>query len=390
MTDRLYYRDATLLEFDAEVVDHAGDAHHVVLDRTAFYPTSGGQPHDTGTLGAARVTDVTEDAGRIVHVTSAPVPVGPIRGAVDADRRHDHMQQHSAQHLLSAVAADRLKWDTTSVHFGVDESSIELSAAAVSDRQLADLERWTNDLVAAARQVTVSFEDAGAAAGAGLRKASGRTGEIRVITIAGVDRSACGGTHVSRTSEIGAVMLHEVEKVRGNARVHFRAGERVLRHARASDTALAALAHDLGCAVAELATLVPTRQLELTEACNHVARLEQEVAASRVRTRYQATAPSADGVRRIIHRDRDDSTALLRAMAQAVAPLERAIWVAIGGSPAAIYLATSTDSGIDAGATLKPALAAVGGRGGGSAQLAQGTAGSGDALDQVAAQVLNA
>ena len=389
MTERLYYREAGLLAFDATVIAHAGDAQRVVLDRTAFYPTSGGQPHDIGVLGAALVLDVIDEGNRIVHVTSAPVPLGPIHGVVDGVRRRDHMQQHTAQHLLSALAADRLTWETASVHFGAEHSTIEFAAPTTTERQLADLARWANDVVADARAITVGFEDAPTAERVGLRKPSGRTGEIRVLTIAGIDRSACGGTHVSRTSEIGSVFVLGVERVRGNSRVSFVAGERALTHARASDATLAALARELGCAWSELGTLVPARQHDLKTARDQVAKLEQEVAASRVWKLYNATAPESDGLRRITHLAPGESAGLLRAMAQAVAPLERALFVAIGGSPAAIHLATSADSGIDAGATLKLTLAAVGGRGGGSERVAQGTAPSAAALAEVAARALN-
>lgn len=385
MTERLYYRDAALFEFDATVVEHVGDAQHVVLDRTAFYPTSGGQPHDTGTLGAVLVTDVIDEDNRIVHVTSAPVALGAVRGSVDPARRRDHMQQHTAQHLISALAADRLKWETASVHFGADHSTIEFATATVSERQLRDLEVWANALVADARPVTVSFEDAAAAEQAGLRKASGRSGEIRVITIADVDRSACGGTHVSRTSEIGTVLLTGVEKVRGNTRVGFLAGDRVLRHARESDAVLASLAAELGCAVNELGALVPARQLELKAARDQVGKLEQEVAAARLVALVNAATPGPDGSRKIVVQTTNESAALLRAMAQAVAPLEHVTFVVHGGSPATIYFATSADSGIDAGARLKPALANVGGRGGGSARVAQGTAPTAEALKAVVA-----
>jgi alanyl-tRNA synthetase len=359
-----------------------------VLDRTAFYPTSGGQPHDIGVLGAARVIDVIDEDQRVVHVTSAPVVIGPVRGAVDAARRRDHMQQHTAQHLVSALAADRLKWETVSVHFGPEHSTIEFATASVSDRQLADLERWTNDLVAEARPVTVSFEDAATAERTGLRKPSGREGEIRVITIADIDRSACGGTHVSRTSEIGPLLLLSTEKVRGNTRVAFLAGDRMLTQARSSDAVLATLARQLGCAVSELAALVPARQSELKTTRDQVAKLEQEVAVSRVRALYEATPPGEDGMRRIAVRAQDESAALLRAMVQAIAPLEHTLLVAIGGTPPTIYFASSGDSGIDAGARLKPALAAVGGRGGGSARVAQGTAASVEILEQVATAIL--
>lgn len=388
MTERLYYRDATLLQFDANVIEHVGDAQHVVLDRTAFYPTSGGQPHDIGILGAAQVTDVIEDDARIVHVTDKPVPLGAVRGAIDSALRRDHMQQHTAQHLLSALAADRLRWETTSVHFGADHSTIEFATPSASAGQLIGLERLANEVVMQARPVVVTFEEATAAAKAGLRKPSDRSGEIRVVSIDGIDRSACGGTHVSRTSEIGSVLLLGTEKVRGNIRVAFLAGDRVLAHARAGDATLAALARDIGCAVDELGALVPARQAELKAARDRVAKLEQEVAASRVRALYDATAPAADGLRRIAYHGPDESASMLRAMALAVASVERALFVVVGGSPATIYFATSADSGIDAGARLKPALAAGGGRGGGSARVAQGTAASVDELARIAAEVL--
>ena len=210
MTTRLYHHDPLLLEFDAVVVEHTGDAQHVVLDRTAFYPTSGGQPHDTGALGGARVTDVIDEAARIVHVLDVPLPLGPVHGSVDGVRRRDHMQQHTAQHVLSALASDRLGWDTASVHFGQDHSSIEFAVAGASEQQVLELEQWANEVVGEAREVSIGFEDAAAADRIGLRKPSGRSGEIRVITIANLDRSACGGTHVMRTSEIGCVQLRDM------------------------------------------------------------------------------------------------------------------------------------------------------------------------------------
>ena len=387
MTERLYYRDAGLLGFDALVIEHAGDARHVVLDRTAFYPTSGGQPHDLGVLGSARVTDVVDEDRRIVHVVDRDVPLGPARGAVDAARRRDHMQQHTAQHLLSALAGDRYNWETTSVHFGAEHSTVEFATPAASDRQLADLQQWANEVVGEARNVTVTFEDATAADRAGLRKASGRSGEIRIITIDAIDRSACGGTHVSRTSEIGPVLLLDVEKIRGHVRVGFLAGGRALAHAQASDKALAALAAELGCAVGQLEAVVAARQLESKSLRDHVGKLEQEVAASRVRAMYDVAAPGANGIRYMMHRATTESAALLRLMVQAVAPLERAALVIVAADPAALYFGTSADSGLDAGALLKPALAAAGGRGGGSARVAQGTAPTAEALEEVAATV---
>jgi alanyl-tRNA synthetase len=388
MTERLYYRDARLMEFDATVVEHAGDAQHVVLDRTAFYPTSGGQPHDTGRLGTARVVDVTEAGDRIIHVVDSPLSVGAIHGSVDGARRLDHMQQHSAQHLLSAIAADRFGWETVSVHFGSDHSAIEFAVPAVTASQLRELERCANEVVADARPVTVSFESADAAARAGLRKPSGRTGEVRVITVESLDRSACGGTHVTRTSEIGSVLVLADERIRGHVRVGFLAGDRVALHARRGDATLAAVARQLGCAINEIEPLVAARQADLKQAREYASKLEQEVATKRVRELFATILPDADGIRRVTHRAGDESPTLLRLMAQAVAPLERALFVAIVPAPPTVYFGASADSTINAGAILKTALAEVAGRGGGSERVAQGTVPSPDALEQLGAAII--
>lgn len=390
MTERLYYRDATLLQFDATLVEQVGDPRHVVLDRTAFYPTSGGQPHDTGVLGGVRVIDVIDDGARVVHVVDADLAPGPVQGAVDAARRRDHMQQHTAQHLLSALAADRLRWETTSVHFGPERSTIEFATPAATDRQLAELQRWANDAVSDARPLAVTLEDADAAARRGLRKPSERAGEIRVVTIEGIDRSACGGTHVARTSEIGAVLLLDTEKIRGHVRVAFVAGDRALSHARRGDELLAALARTAGCAVNQLDAFVPARLAEIRLLRDRLGTLESEVAAARLQALYHAAQPGADGVRRLVVTVAADETTLVRAMAQGVANLEHATLVAIAAEPPTIWFATSADSGIDAGARLKPALAAVGGRGGGAPRLAQGTAATRDALEQVGVAIASA
>jgi alanyl-tRNA synthetase len=390
MTERLYYHDSRLLDFDAIAIEHAGDARHVVLDRTAFYPTSGGQPHDTGLLGGAHVIDVIDEDHRIVHVADAAVLLGPVHGTVDGFRRRDHAEQHTAQHLVSALAADRLGWDTVSVHFGADHSSIEFATPGVSGEQLRALEQWTNEIVGECRDVSIGFEDASIAERTGLRKPSGRTGDIRVITIAALDRSACGGTHLSRTSEIGSVLLLGVEKIRGHVRIGFLAGGRVLARAKADAALLSTVARDMNCAVGELDTLVSARQLEFKVLRERLTKLEEELAGSRLRDLLHATSADPDGMRRMVHHVTDESPAMLRAMAAAAGPLERLMFVAIAPSPPTIYFATSADSGIDAGDRLKPALAAAGGRGGGSARVAQGTAPTHSALDDVAARLLRA
>ena len=182
MTTRLYYSDSYLRTFDARVVDRADGGRCIYLDHTAFYPTSGGQPNDLGTLGGVAVRDVIDEGDRIAHRLEAPCDGDAVTGEIDWSRRFDHMQQHSGQHLLSAVLAEQFGWNTVSVHFGADISTLDLDVPAVTPERAADAEQRANEVVCEDRPVRVSYEDAASAAG--LRKASDRDGTLRIVTIA--------------------------------------------------------------------------------------------------------------------------------------------------------------------------------------------------------------
>lgn len=373
MTERLYYHDAALCSFDGIIIAHGADAQHVILDRSAFYPTSGGQPHDTGTLNGVRVVDVIDEDDRVIHLLEAPLPLGPVHGEVDPARRHDHMQQHTAQHLLSALAADRFGWETASVHFGADHSSIEFDTTAASEGELRELEAMANAAVAAAHPVTISFEESAEAAALGLRKAPARPGVIRVISIDQIDRSACGGTHVASTAAIGAIVVRGVERIRGHVRVGFLAGTRVIERGHATEALLASTAEAMSCAIEELPEIIAKRHVELKAQRERIEELEGEVAVSRLHALVAGATTATDGLRRVVYRSEGDSPTLLRTMAQGVATLDRVVFVATIPSPPTVFFASGPGTGIDAGATLKAALAAVGGRGGGSPKAAQGT-----------------
>src|SRR5215217_4528093 len=268
MTNRLYYTDAYRTAFTASVVGRSDDGLRVYLDETAFYPTSGGQPHDLGRLGNASVVDVIDEEDRIAHVLSSPLDAAhaTVEGSIDWARRFDHMQQHTGQHLVSAVFEDLFGAKTLSVHFGPDYSTLDLDAESISRDQLVAAEGRANVVVAESRPVIVTFEDAQAAVG--LRKASDRTGTLRVVSIAGVDRSACGGTHVRSTSEIGVVLLRSVEKVRKSTRVEFVCGVRAVRRARRDFESLAAIAVSLSASLDEAAPLVSAQSDRLKESDN--------------------------------------------------------------------------------------------------------------------------
>ena len=385
MTTRLYYSDSYLTEFDARVVERAEDGRRVYLERTAFYPTSGGQPHDTGMLGGAAVRDVIDEGERIAHVLDAPVNEDSVMGRVDWPRRFDHMQQHTGQHLLSAVIADLFGWATGSVHFGADVSTLDVDVSTVTPDHVARAERRANEIVFENRPVAVSYERATEAAG--LRKASSRDGTLRIVSIADLDRSACGGTHVRATGEIGPILIGKVDKVRQSARLEFLCGMRAVGRARADHDALARLAQSLSAAPNEVADLVARQSVRLKDADSRLRTLETELAARMARERYEAVQADDAGVRRVVERRATGSLDELRPLALATVSLPRAVFVGAVESPAALLVAASDDAGLDAGRALKAALADAGGRGGGSARLAQGTLPSREALDRALASI---
>jgi alanyl-tRNA synthetase len=371
MTDRLYYTDAYLHSFAAQVT--AVNGSRVVLDRTAFYPTSGGQQHDTGTLGDARVIDVVDDASGIVHVLDAPATLEPghkVTGTVDAVRRFDHMQQHTGQHLLSALFEELAGARTVSVHFGDALSTLDIDAESLTREVAVAVEARANVVVSENRAVNVSFEDA--AAVTDLRKESERSGILRIVTIAGLDRSACGGTHVRATGEIGAVLVRKLEKYKKLTRVEFLCGSRAVRRVRADYDALSRMAAAMSAGIDELPVLVAAQGDALRTLESGRRKLAEALASHSARELYDATTPDVTGIRRI----RGTAPVMddLRFLAHAVTALPKAVFIGTCEAQGAIILAASGDSGVNAGADLKAALTAVGGRGGGNPAIAQGTA----------------
>lgn len=385
MTERLYYTDAYLRSFDARIVDRASDGRTVYLDRTAFYPTSGGQPFDTGTLAGIAVTDVVDEGDRIAHVLASPAStIETVHGEIDWTRRFDHMQQHTGQHLLSAIFADTYKLETVSVHFGAESSTLDLDTESLPQNTLLAAERLANIAVAEPRAVTVSFEDAATATG--LRKPPPREGELRVVSIDALDRSACGGTHVRSTAEIGAILLRRTERVRKATRVEFICGLRAVRAARTDYELISALALSLGVAPVELIAKTQSQGEELRAAQAARREAASQLDGYRARELYDATPPDMAGHRRVVvHRDAG-SVDELRSLAQAVVGIGHARFIGTLEAPPTIVFATSNSpGGVDAGAVLKTQLAHHGGRGGGNARIAQGTVPTREALDAVVA-----
>jgi alanyl-tRNA synthetase len=378
--ERLYYTDSYVKEFRAQVLAADGEGKRICLDRTAFYPTSGGQPHDTGTLNGVPVVDVVDEEDRIVHLLGAPLEATEVAGLIDWVRRFDYMQQHTGQHLLSAVLEEMFHFSTVSVHFGATGSTLDIQAASLAPALMEQAEIKANEIVLENRPVTVSFEPSDQIEG--LRKTSGRSGELRILTIEGLDRSACGGTHVRATGEIGPILIRGLDKIRGNVRIEFLCGHRALRRARADYDALNRVARVFSAPLDDVPGLVVAQAGQLKEAERTRRRLGMELATRRGLELHSAAEPRTNGRR--VHIERiaagpfDDE---LRTLAQSFTSQPNALFLAIAQEPPSLLYAVSSDSGIHAGNRLKEFLTSAGGRGGGNAQLGQGSVPSAAALD---------
>jgi alanyl-tRNA synthetase len=380
MTQRLYYQDSYVTAFRARIVDASPDGQRIYLDRTAFYPTSGGQPFDTGQLGGINVVEVIDEGERIAHVLSERLAENhEVEGRIDLARRFDHMQQHTGQHLLSAVLLEMFDAPTVSFHLGAEASTIDV-ARTLEPQQLREAERRANRIVFENRPVTVSFQQS--SEDLGLRKPTEREGEVRIISIQDLDRSACGGTHVRATGEIGAILLRKLDRIRGNLRIEFLCGGRAVARARADFEALSQIARVFSSPLDDAPALVEAQRDKLQAAGKAARGLAAELAQARGRALYGETPPGEDGVRRVLRRV-DSLSEESRAEAQSFTSSGPAIFLAIADNPPSVLLAASKDGGVHAGEALKRALTGAGGRGGGTAALAQGSVPSKAALDQM-------
>jgi alanyl-tRNA synthetase len=375
MTERLYYRDSYLTEFRARVVDVSPDAaspdrQRVYLDRTAFYPTSGGQPFDTGELGGLQVVEVTDEGDRIAHVLADTLAKTEVDGRIDRERRFDHMQQHTGQHVLSAVLIELFEAPTVSFHLGVEACTIDV-AGALEPEQLREAERRANQIVFENRPVTVSFQDS--SEDLGLRKPTEREGLVRIVSIENLDRSACGGTHVRATGEIGPILLRKLDRIRGNLRIEFLCGGRAVVRARADFDALSKIARVFSSPLDETPALVEAQREKLQESERTRRRLSTELAQASGRALHGETAPGPDGLRKVLRHFEGSLSEESRAEAQSFTATGSAIFLALTENPPSVLLAASKDSGVNCGEVLKRLLGPRGGRGGGNATLAQGS-----------------
>jgi len=380
MTERLYLRDPYLTRFTARVVSttELGGRPAAVLDRSAFYPEGGGQPADRGTLSGAGVVDVQERDGAVLHVLDRALQTPEVEGAVDWQRRFDHMQQHHGQHLLSAAFERVLQAPTTSFHLGERTCTIDLdcSISRVDEPAIRSVEAAANETVW--RDLPVAARDFGPEERARLPLRKEPVKGDRVVLVEGVDASPCGGTHPARTGEVGAIAVLGAQKWgSGKARVEFVCGSRVVRLLAEQGHLLAGAAGALKCAVRELPEAARRAADEAVARRKTAEALEKELARSRAAALAASGSPVVEKVER---------ASLARAVAAAVA--ERGAIALVGGvEDGRAHLCFARPRGAAGRGMndlLEVALAVLGGKGGGSADFAQGS-GPPDRLDEALA-----
>ena len=396
MSDRLYYADPTLATFDAHVSDirevsrtEGRSLWQIALDRSAFYPTSGGQPHDTGILAAtsaggavleAPILAVEEDEqGEVWHTTPKPLLAGTaVRGYIDWSRRRDHMQQHSGQHLLSAVIYRQLGAATVSFHLGEMTSTIDLARETILPEELERVEDAVNEIIAENRAVTLRTVPRGEAemllAAGTLLKLPDRGGDIRLVEIDEIDVNACGGTHVEATGQIGGLLIRGTERVRQGVRVEFVCGLRAMITARQDLATLTRAATSLSVGRLDIAEAVDRLLAEGKAANKARQKLTEDLAGYHAQNLLLELAQQPD--RKVVRRDfADRDAAYLRLLASrlvAAAPDLCVLLASTQEEPARLIVAAGSEVRADCGTLLREALSPYGLRGGGSPGMAQG------------------
>ncbi len=378
-TEKLYLHQPLQTSFSARVLrqQRTQEGWQVALDRTLFYPTSGGQPYDTGTLSGCQVVDVVEQAGEILHrLNQGPLPEDQeIQGTIDWARRFDHMQQHTGQHILSQAFERVLGLHTVAFHIGAEATTIDLNTPTLAAEEAARVEDLSNDIIFADRPVTSFFASAEESANLDLRKVPVRHGSLRIVDIEGFDRMACGGTHCGRTGEVGIIKVIRWERRGTETRVEFLCGQRALLDYRWKNTALYQAAEALNSRAQEvspaLSRVMAEREAYYRQVEDMRGRLLGYEAAE-----LAGQAESCGGIRvvRAILSDRRPDE--LKWLAQRITEIRPALVLLAsrGEKGGHLVFARSSEVEADAAALLRAASSAIGGRGGGRAEMAQGGA----------------
>ncbi len=279
MTDLLYYKNAYQVDFEAKVlsIDQLKDRFAIVLDATCFYPEGGGQPADSGWLNEVQVMDVQSNNGEVIHYTEKPVKGETVRGKIDWEKRFDFMQQHTGQHLLSQSLVRVGKYRTVSVHLGESYTSVEIDASQFSDQEIYSVEKMANDAISNNLPVNTHWVDPSEVHRYHLRKPPPKVEKVRVVEIKGFDASSCGGTHVSRTGEVGIIKIIGQERIRGHVRLLAKIGQRALDDYDKKIRLIQELNRMLSCGDDDIPARVNDLENEVRDLSRELARVQGEL-----------------------------------------------------------------------------------------------------------------
>lgn len=377
-TERIYYDDAFVKEFEAEVLSCSEDARNgsqrwrVVLDRTALYPASGGQPDDRGRIDGAAVVEIVDEGEEIAHFVDAPLSLGLVKVEVDWKRRFDHMQQHTGQHLLSAVLQTRFGRETISFHLGEEICTIDLRGAAPDTEVLVGAERAANEIIFEDRPVRVRYATREELQGLGVRKEVDREGVLRVIEIEGADLQPCGGTHVARTGQIGMVQLRRCMKIRQDWRLEFLCGERVARAARADYEARRGIAEKLKCSTEEVGAVLEKALAERDASFKSAKARGERLAELEAEKIVRETAAGPDGIRVVARVFEGVEASFVLMLAPALAAQDKTVALIARRECGHVFFGQHPPVGKDMNALMKKVLGKIGGKGGGTKDFARG------------------
>jgi alanyl-tRNA synthetase len=376
MTERLYYTDAYTTKFKARIVERleVDNRIAVILDRTCFYPTSGGQPADEGHLNGTAVLDVfVREDDAVVHVIGGEIWSDEVAGVVNWERRFDHMQQHTGQHILSQAFLKVAAADTVGFHLGSESVTIDLPANRLNPAHIEQAEALANQIVWENRPVTAYFATPEqVTAGLPLRKRPVVAGNVRLVSVDQFDLSACGGTHVSRTGEVGLIKIVRLDRRGDLVRLDFRCGRRALLDYRQKNSVTNRLAALLTTGIAELEPSVTRLQEELKAARRLVKQKQSDLL--QLEAAHLLEKGTVHGNFTVVnHLFRDRETADVRTLAKLLVKQPRVIAL-LGtlGTNVQLIFSRSEDAPGDMNQLIKPALQLLGSAGGGTATFAQG------------------
>jgi alanyl-tRNA synthetase len=377
-TERGYQTDPFCWEFQADITGRIAlpdGRKGVLLAKTYFYPTGGGQEHDTGTLGDAMVTDViADDEGNIIHVVDRDLGENTVPARIDGSRRFAFMQQHSGQHLLSQAFERELGLETVSAHMSIDSpSTIDLKASDVRQDLIARVERSANAMIYQDLPIQSYFVPGDKIATVPLRRPPKVQGQVRIVEIEGYDYSACGGTHCTRSGMIGVVKVLKSERRGDRVRIYFAAGGRALQYFQDYYAILTRIAQLYSTSPDSVVPLIE-RQLEAQQAQQKDLQELQAMRIAMEANQLVARAEVFDGIKLVAASFRDRSPRDLRTLASVLQnePGVIALLASYDGEKLTLTVTCARDTGVSANELIRKQLAEISGRGGGDAQLAQG------------------